>query len=442
MMRQRTYSGAGALAAILTMGIAAAAPAQEAPRTMLVLDGSGSMWGQIDGTAKIEIARDAIGDMLDSWQDGRELGLMAYGHREQGNCADIETLQVPAPLDRTAFDGLLGSVTPLGKTPLTDATRQAAEALSYTDAPATVILVSDGRETCNADPCAAAETLERTGTDFTAHVIGFDVDDAAQADLSCLAEATGGMYLAAADADELTGALTEVAEAAPDPAAPMIDDDFDRAELGESWEVINPEPNNYIVDDSTLLTLTTVPTFVGQENQTNVFRWVGQPLPDGDWDMSVEFTSEFTTRRSTIEMGIYEDRQNFVVTALYGDGSSNDRIILQVTSNVGGEKSDVNVTFADDACCPRDYDIDAVLANLDENGGTLVLRKRGRDYSAEIRTDGWVAREGQENPLRTDPLTVLRAGGRPVLYSGTFGRDYGDLPQTATAFDRFTVTPR
>lgn len=441
-MGTQRHQVAAILAAAMTILAATKTTAQEAPRTMFVLDGSGSMWGQIDGVAKIEIARDAIGDMLDGWQEGRELGLMAYGHREQGNCTDIEMLQEPAPLDRGAFDDLLGSVTPLGKTPLTDATRQAAEALAYEDAPATVILVSDGRETCNADPCTAAETLERTGTDFTTHVIGFDVDDAAQVDLSCLAEATGGIYLAAADAEELSGALTKIAEAAPEPTAPLIDDDFDRADLGESWEVINPDPNNFILDNSTLLTLTTVPTYVGQENQTNVFRWVGQPLPEGNWDMNVEFSSEFTTRRSMIETGIFEDQQNFVVAALYGDGSSNDTIVLQVKSVVNGEVTRSNVTFADDACCPRDYDIDAVMADLAENGGTLTLRRRGRQYSAAIRTDAWVAREGQDNPLVTEPLTVLRASGDPVLFSGTWGGDYGDLPQTVTEFDRFTVTPR
>ena len=58
---------------------------------------------------------------------------------------------------------------------MTDAVVAAADSLRYTENAATVILVSDGIETCNPDPCAAAQILAETGVDFTAHVIGFDV---------------------------------------------------------------------------------------------------------------------------------------------------------------------------------------------------------------------------------------------------------------------------
>lgn len=432
------------LAAALVAAGGAAATAQEAPRTMLILDGSGSMWGQIDGTAKITIARDAIAGMLDGWPEGREIGLTVYGHTREGDCGDIETVLAPGPLDRTAFDAALADVTPRGKTPLTEATRRAARALSHEDTPATVILVTDGRETCNADPCAAAETLERTGTDFTAHVIGFGIGAEAGDDLSCLAEATGGRYLAAANADELVDALEVAAapEPEPQPAGPAIVDDFDRAELGPDWEVINPDPSAYVVDQGALIALTTEPTHLGEDNQTNVFRWTGGGLPEGDWDMEVTFTSDFTTRRSIVQLAMYDDAENFVVAALYGDGSSNDDIELEVKSVVGGEETRATARFASDSCCPRDYDIGFVMDELKAKGGTLTLKKRGREYSAEIETAGWVPREGQDNPLTTEPLTVLRASGDPVLFSGTWGRDYGDLPQTVTEFDRLEVTPR
>ena len=60
--------------------------------TMLVLDAAGSMWGQIEGTAKITITQDTIGTLLNDLDTGRELGLMAYGHRRKGDCVEIEVL--------------------------------------------------------------------------------------------------------------------------------------------------------------------------------------------------------------------------------------------------------------------------------------------------------------------------------------------------------------
>ena len=81
------------------------------------------------------------------------------------------------------------------------------------------MLLSDGIETCNRDPCATAERLERTGVDFTAHVVGFDVErERDRAQLRCLAENTGGRFLSAASAGELRSALTRVADAAVEPA--------------------------------------------------------------------------------------------------------------------------------------------------------------------------------------------------------------------------------
>lgn len=69
--------------------------AQDRPDTILVLDGSGSMWGQIDGIAKITIARDVVTQLLADIPDDQVLGLTVYGHRRRGNCTDIETVVAP-----------------------------------------------------------------------------------------------------------------------------------------------------------------------------------------------------------------------------------------------------------------------------------------------------------------------------------------------------------
>ena len=207
------------LPAALCLALAAPAAAQERPNTILVMDGSGSMWGQIEGVAKITIAQEVVAGLLADFPADQGLGLTVYGHRERGECTDIETVVAPAPGTAAEIVAAVNGIKPLGKTPMTDAVIAAAEALRYTEDKATVILVSDGVETCNPDPCAAARLLEEAGIDFTAHVIGFDVgsDAAALAQMQCIADETGGQFLTADTADQLTEALTQVAAAAPAP---------------------------------------------------------------------------------------------------------------------------------------------------------------------------------------------------------------------------------
>ncbi len=210
------------LSAILLPFLAAlpvSAQDRDQAATILVLDASGSMWGQIDGVNKIVIAREVIGDLLTQIPADMALGLTMYGHNRRGDCSDIETMVQPGIGNRDQIAQIVNEVNPRGRTPLSDAVIQAAEQLRYTENPATVILVSDGRETCNADPCAVGLALEEAGIDFTAHVIGFDVSEQEdRAQLQCLAENTGGQFLTASNAAELADALEQVVVAPPPPA--------------------------------------------------------------------------------------------------------------------------------------------------------------------------------------------------------------------------------
>lgn len=208
----------------LLLSVAALADGQ---RVILVLDASGSMWGQIGPKSKMDIAKDVVGKVVGKWNAADELGLVAYGHRKKGACDDIETVIPPGPLDAGSYMSAVRSLSPKGKTPMTQAVRQAAEALKYTEKQATVILVSDGIETCDPDPCAVAGELEKLGIGLTVHTVGFGLDDkGAVAQLQCLAEKTGGISIIAENADELESALNKTVEAqpepAPEPAAPAF----------------------------------------------------------------------------------------------------------------------------------------------------------------------------------------------------------------------------
>jgi Ca-activated chloride channel family protein len=194
--------------------------AARADDAILVLDASGSMWGQIDGKTKAEIARGVIGGLLDDLPASRRLGLVAYGHRREADCADIEEV-VPVGTDRSAIRSAVNGLAFKGRTPLSAAVKFAAEKLRYEQQPATVILVSDGVETCNLDPCALGRALETAGVEFTAHVIGFGLaSETEAAGLQCLAEATGGRYIGARNSADLAAALDATVAAEAPPLAP------------------------------------------------------------------------------------------------------------------------------------------------------------------------------------------------------------------------------
>lgn len=199
---------------LLLLSLLATGPAVAAENVAIVLDASGSMWGQIDGRSKIEIAREAVAGIVADWEPDNHIALVAYGHTRKGDCGDIQTLIPLGPLDAGTFMAQVNALNPKGMTPLSQATITAAQALRASEQKATVVLVSDGEETCDMDPCAVGAELARSGVDFTAHVIGFDVNDPThQAQLRCLAENTGGRYFNARDAGELGTAIRGAVQA-------------------------------------------------------------------------------------------------------------------------------------------------------------------------------------------------------------------------------------
>ncbi len=191
-------------------------------KTIIVLDASGSMWGEVPGGVKIDIAKKVVTDLVKDLNPKMQLGLMAYGHRQKGDCTDIELLVPPAANNHQDILDAVQALIPKGKTPLSDAVLQAAEFLQYEEQKASVILVSDGEETCDRDPCALGDLLAAKGIDFVCHVVGFDLKDDEKRDLVCLAESTGGMFLEASDADSLMNSLNTAVETVMAPETSLV----------------------------------------------------------------------------------------------------------------------------------------------------------------------------------------------------------------------------
>ena len=212
--RRETPSARRATSIALLLVSVLLVPALAAARdVVLVLDASGSMWGKVGSESKFEAARRTLHDALGGLPADATLALVAYGHRRDGDCADIETLVPLGGGDRTALLAKVDALKPKGKTPITGALEQAIALLRGRDAAATVVLVSDGLETCGGDPCAVVRAAKKAGVDMVVHVVGFDVKESDVSQLECVAQAGDGLYVEAGDATQLGAALGRVLSA-------------------------------------------------------------------------------------------------------------------------------------------------------------------------------------------------------------------------------------
>jgi hypothetical protein len=186
-------------------------PASDSAKLIFILDGSGSMWEKLDGRTKIEIAKEVLSGIFQKLPANLDAGLFVYGHRSKGDCNDVEEMVPLSPVNRQLLTDKVNGIDPKGMTPITNSIRIALEKLKTVEQESTVLLVSDGKETCKGDPCALVKELKKSGIKFVMHVVGFNVTAEEKTQLECIAAAGGGQYFAAADAKGFELAAQKVA---------------------------------------------------------------------------------------------------------------------------------------------------------------------------------------------------------------------------------------
>lgn len=196
---------------LLVLLFASIHASNETFKAAIVFDASGSMWERIGKSTKIEIAKNALKDVVEHWDSRIPLGLTIYGHRHKGDCQDIEIALEATKLNKEKMLGIIKDIKPKGKTPITLALKKTAEELEYLKYPVTLILISDGKETCSSAPITAIKELKAKGKKLTIHVIGFNVNKNVAAQLKTIAAIGGGNYLPAKDAATLTKAMKIIA---------------------------------------------------------------------------------------------------------------------------------------------------------------------------------------------------------------------------------------
>jgi len=178
----------------------------------LILDASGSMLQRIDGKRKIAIARDVLKKSVrEMIPTGTSVALRVFGHKKADSCRT--DLEVPlAPLNPYRMLQKIGKIHAknLAKTPIAASLAQVPKDLGSPQGKKVIILVTDGKETCEGNPQAEIEKLKKMGYDIRINIVGFAIDDAALKETFKRWAALGnGAYFEAKDQRSLSAALRQ-----------------------------------------------------------------------------------------------------------------------------------------------------------------------------------------------------------------------------------------
>lgn len=166
----------------------------------------------------MDAAKQATTEFVSEAPKDAQLGLVTYGTgtgssdaEKEAGCRDITVLAKPGEKPSDALKNEVNGLQPRGYTPIGNSLLKANELLPK-DGKRSIVLVSDGIDTCAPPPvCDVAKQLKEQGTDLVVHTIGFMVDDAARAELTCVANVTGGTYADASSKESLKATLTKAA---------------------------------------------------------------------------------------------------------------------------------------------------------------------------------------------------------------------------------------
>lgn len=177
----------------------------------IILDASGSMLQRMGNSRRMDVARSTLVELVEkTLPAGTPFAFRAFGTR-MANC-ESDLLQNLQPLDRARVGAMVRKLnaTNMAKTPIGASLRMVAEDLKGVKGRKTVVLLTDGEETCGGDPAAAIQYLKQQGLDVGVNIVGFAVDDSTlKVSFERWAELGGGRFFDAKNGQELSKALTD-----------------------------------------------------------------------------------------------------------------------------------------------------------------------------------------------------------------------------------------
>jgi Ca-activated chloride channel homolog len=152
-------------------------------RILFIFDASNSMTGSLDGkTSKIQTARNMLSHLVDSLDrfENIEMALRIYGHQSPVPPQDCSDTRLEVPFGKSNGKRIIQKIEntePKGTTPIARSLEEAGEDFpDCNNCRNIIILITDGIEACDGDPCAIALSLYNKGIALKPFVIGIGLD--------------------------------------------------------------------------------------------------------------------------------------------------------------------------------------------------------------------------------------------------------------------------
>ncbi|NJO68026.1 MAG: VWA domain-containing protein [Bacteroidetes bacterium] len=150
------------------------------------------MNGTWEKSKKIDIAREILIAMIDSLEqlDQIQLALRVYGHQSPvppQDCSDSKLEVAFGPATASRIRQKLRYIEPRGTTPLAKSLEMSVKDFPpCDDCRNIVILITDGIEACDGDPCVVSRNLQAQGITLKPFIIGIGMDDNFKESFSCI----------------------------------------------------------------------------------------------------------------------------------------------------------------------------------------------------------------------------------------------------------------
>lgn len=302
-----------------------------------ILDASGSMNELLpDGVRKADAAKERLTLSLKTYRPEASVGLRVYGHRvsldqQAESCQNIELVAPVAPGYQGKMINWLENYQAFGMTPIHSALQYAVGDFP-TDSQRlnSVVLISDGMETCGGDPCEFVRQMQSQGIRFVLHVIGLNVDDPTREQLICIAQAGGGLYQDANSSQALQNALEQV-----------------QAQVVQDSQVILPEVPVAVEDGSC--------TKIGQ-TQISIKDGMDQVcVPEGEFQMGSEIGEDNQKPVHSVWLDAFWIDRTEVTSAMY-QKCVQDGVCSELSSVFEYYGNDYYSKYADHPVIYNDWD--------------------------------------------------------------------------------------